>query len=137
MTHSVGLWAAQVLASAFLAVLFLQSGLDKVLDWKGNREYIGGYLAKAPLLGRFPRLMLFTITVLEVLAGVLSAAGCLQVLLLRESLVAFLGAGVAGASLLGLFLGMRLAKDYGAAAGLVPYVIAAVGAVVLQGAALR
>ncbi|MEW5740959.1 MAG: DoxX family membrane protein [Myxococcota bacterium] len=136
MRHSAGIWVAQLLASGFLAVLFLQSGLDKVLDWKGNREYIGGYLAKAPVLGRFPRFMLFSITVLEVLAGVLSAAGCLAVLVTRHTVVAFLGACVAGVALLGLFLGQRLAKDYAAAAGMVPYVIATVGAVLLQGAAL-
>lgn len=136
MRHSVGVWVAQVLASGFLAVLFLQSGLDKVLDWKGNREYVGGFLAKAPVLGRFPRLVLFKITVLEVLAGVLSAAGCLLVLAARQSAVAFLGACVAGVALLGLFLGQRLAKDYAAAAGMVPYVIATVGAVLLQGASL-
>lgn len=135
MTHSVSLWAAQVLASAFFGVLFLQSGLDKVLDWKGNREYIGGYLAKTPL-GRFPRFMLFNITVLEVLAGVLSAAGCLANVLTRHSALAFAGACVAGVSLISLFLGQRLAKDYAAAAGMVPYVIAAVGAVLLQGASL-
>jgi uncharacterized membrane protein YphA (DoxX/SURF4 family) len=133
MSHSVSLWAAQVLASAFLAVLFLQSGLDKVLDWQGNREYLGGYLAKTPL-GRFPRLVLFTITVLEVLAGVLSAAGCLAIVVTSRSPVAFAGACVAGVALLGLFLGQRLAKDYAAAAGLVPYVIATVGAVLLLGA---
>lgn len=135
MTNSVSLWAAQVLASAFLAVLFLQSGLDKVLDWKGNTDYIGGYLSKTPL-GRFPRLMLFQITVLEVTAGVLSAAGCLGVVFMRHSALAFFGACVAGVSLLGLFLGQRLAKDYAAAAGMVPYVIATIGAVLLQGASL-
>lgn len=135
MSHTVSLWVAQVLASAFLAILFLQSGLDKVLDWQGNREYIGGYLAKTPL-GRFPRFMLFNITALEVLAGVLSAAGCLSVVVTRSTLLAFFGACVAGVALLGLFLGQRLAKDYGAAAGMVPYVIATVGAVLLQGAPL-
>ena len=124
-----------LLCGAFFAVLFLQSGLDKVLDWKGNRDYIGGYLAKTPL-GRFPRLMLFSITVLEVTAGVLSAAGCLSVLVMHQSFLAFLGATVAGASLLGLFLGQRLAKDYAAAAGMVPYVIATIGAVLLQGGGL-
>jgi uncharacterized membrane protein YphA (DoxX/SURF4 family) len=135
MKHSVSLWVAQLLASGFLAILFLQSGLDKVLDWKGNCEYIGGYLAKTPL-GRFPRFMLFTITVAEVLAGILSAAGCLANLVARQSALSFLGASVAGMALLGLFLGQRLAKDYAAAAGMVPYVIAAVGAVLLQGASL-
>jgi len=128
-----GLLVAQLLAAAFLAILFLQSGLDKVLDWKGNRAYLQGYFAKTPL-ARFTPVLLPSITALEVLAGVLSAAGVLSLLATRSSAVAFLGAAVASLSLLGLFLGMRLAKDYASAAGLVPYVIAAVGAVLLQGA---
>jgi uncharacterized membrane protein YphA (DoxX/SURF4 family) len=135
MTHSMAVWVAQLLASAFFAVLFLQSGLDKVLDWQGNRDYIGGYLAKTPL-GRFPRFMLFNITALEVLAGVLSAAGGLALVVTRSSVVAFAGAAVSGVALVSLFLGQRLAKDYAAAAAMVPYIIAAVGAVLLQGASL-
>ena len=129
----MGLWAAQLLTAAFLAILFLQSGLDKVLDWKGNRAYLEGYFAKTPLRRLVP-LLLPTITVLEVLAGVLSAAGVLSLAVTRSPLLAFLGALVAGAALLGLFLGMRLARDYAAAAGLVPYVLAAVGAVLVLGA---
>lgn len=133
MTDLTTVLVAQLLASGFFAILFLQSGLDKVLDWKGNREYIGGFLAKTPL-GHFPGLMLFSITCLEVLAGVLSAAGCVLLFITGDAHFAQAGATVAGVSLLCLFLGQRLAKDYAAAAGLVPYVIAAVGAVLLQGA---
>ena len=71
--NSFPLWVAQVLASAFLAVLFLQSGLDKVLDWKGNKEWLTGYFAKSPLR-HFPRFLLFNITVLDVvLAGLRGA----------------------------------------------------------------
>ena len=29
----------QILASAFLAILFLQSGIDKMLDRRGNSEW--------------------------------------------------------------------------------------------------
>lgn len=133
--RDVGVWIAQVLAASFLAVLFLQSGLDKVLDWKGNKEYIGGYLAKTPL-GRFPAFALFQITVLEVLAGVFSAAGAVSVFLTRNSALALAGATFAGMSIVGLFLGQRLAKDYAAAAGMVPYAIFAIGSVILQGVGL-
>ncbi len=127
-----GLLAAQLLAAGFLAVLFLQSGLDKVLDWKGNRAYLQGYFEKTPLKGLVP--VLFpTITVLEVLAGVLSAAGALSLAVTGEPALAFLGAAVAASALLGLFLGMRLARDYGGAAGLVPYVLASAGALLLLG----
>lgn len=133
--NSLPLWVAQTLASAFLSVLFLQSGLDKVLDWKGNKEYIGGYFAKSPLR-RFSTFLLFNITVLEVLTGVISAAGCLTVLLSRNSVIAFVGATLAGIAVVSLFLGQRLTKDYAAAAGMVPYAIFAIGSVLVQGANL-
>lgn len=133
--HSLPLWVAQTLASAFLAVLFLQSGLDKVLDWKGNKEYLGGYFAKTPLK-RFSTFLLFNITVLECFAGVVSAAGCVTVFLTRQSGIAFAGAALAGVNVVSLFFGQRLAKDYGAAAGMVPYAMFAIGSVLLQGANL-
>jgi len=105
--NSTTLWIAQSLASAFLGVLFLQSGLDKVLDWKGNREYITGYFAKTPLK-MFTGPMFVSITILEVLTGVLSAAGSVTVLITQRPNVAFLGAVLAGLTILGLFFGQRI-----------------------------
>ncbi len=129
---SNSLWVAQSLSSAFLAVLFLQSGLDKVLDWKGNREYVTGYFAKSPLRA-FTTPMLVTLTLLEVLAGVVSAAGTVATVLVRDTSLALSGAVLAGVTLLALFFGQRLAKDYAAAAGLVPYVILSLGSILLLG----
>jgi uncharacterized membrane protein YphA (DoxX/SURF4 family) len=136
MSGTPGLLAAQLLAAAFLAVLFLQSGLDKVLDWQGNRAYIAGFFAKSPLR-RFSTPLLLAITVLEVLAGVLSAAGALSLLVTGDAGIAFLGACTAGVSMLGLFFGQRIAKDYAAAAGMVPYFLLALLAVLLEGGVLR
>jgi uncharacterized membrane protein YphA (DoxX/SURF4 family) len=133
--NSIPLWIAQTLASAFLAVLFLQSGLDKVLDWKGNKDYIAGFFAKTPLR-KFSTVMLLQITLLEVLAGVVSAAGCLTVLVTRTSAIAFAGAVLSGIAIVALFFGQRIAKDYAAAAGMVPYAIFAIGSVLVQGANL-
>ena len=130
--NSLPLWVAQTLASAFLAILFLQSGLDKVLDWKGNKEYIAGFFAKTPV-ARFTTFMLFNITVLEVFTGIVSAAGCLTVLFTRHSGIAFAGATLAGLTVTSLFFGQRLAKDYAGAAGMVPYAMFAIGSVLLQG----
>ena len=130
--NSLPLWVAQTLASAFLAILFLQSGLDKVLDWKGNKEYIGGYFAKSPLR-RFSTFLLFNITVLEVFTGIACAAGTVVVFLTRSSAIAFGGAVLAGISVVSLFLGQRLTKDYAGAAGMVPYAVFAIGAILLQG----
>lgn len=128
----MSLWVAQCLASALLAVLFLQSGLDKVIDWKGNKEYITGYFAKTPFR-RFTTPMLFQITVLEVLAGITSAAGCLALLLTHLPHIAFVGAVLSGLNILALFFGQRIAKDYAAASGMMPYAIFTIGSVLLLG----
>ena len=42
---------AQVMATLMLAILFLQSGLDKVLDFGGNLGWLSGHFAKTPLRG--------------------------------------------------------------------------------------
>ena len=110
----------QILASAFLAILFLQSGIDKILDRRGNFEWLKGHFAKSPLAGIVPALLI-CITILEVAAGVLSAVGCVFVILSRDSIVAFYGAAISAVAVLALFFGQRIAKDYAGAAVLVPY----------------
>ena len=110
----------QILASAFLAILFLQSGIDKILDRRGNFEWLKGHFAKSPLAGIVPALLI-CITILEVAAGALSAIGCVFVILSRDSTVAFYGAAISAVAVLALFFGQRMAKDYAGAAVLVPY----------------
>jgi CBS domain containing-hemolysin-like protein len=124
-------WIAQILSSAFLAVLFLQSGLDKVFDWEGNKGYIASVFAKTPL-ARMSTPMLLQITVLEVVVGLSSAAGCVMLVATKASLVAFVGAALAGLNVLALFFGQRIAKDYAGAAGLVPYMLFALATMLLQ-----
>jgi hypothetical protein len=110
----------QILASAFLAILFLQSGIDKILDRRGNFEWLKGHFAKSPLAGIVPALLI-SITILEVAAGALSAVGCVFIILSRDSTVAFYGAAISAVVMLALFFGQRIAKDYAGAAVLVPY----------------
>ncbi|HEY2046924.1 MAG TPA: hypothetical protein VGG93_10125 [Candidatus Udaeobacter sp.] len=110
----------QILASAFLAILFLQSGIDKILDRRGNFEWLKGHFAKSPLAGIVP-LLLISITILEVVAGALSAVGCVFVILSHDSTVAFYGAAISAVAVLALFFGQRMAKEYAGAAVLVPY----------------
>lgn len=129
-------WASyilQLLVSAFIAVLFLQSGLDKVIDRKGNRAYLEEHFARSPLAGTVGPMFL-VVTILEVAAGVLSGIGFLLLLVTRDSMVAYLGAVVAGVNLVALFFGQRVSKDYGGAAGLVPYFLLALVGVYLLGA---
>jgi uncharacterized membrane protein YphA (DoxX/SURF4 family) len=118
----------QILVSAFLAVLFLQSGIDKVVDRRGNRAYLDGHFAGSPLAGTVGP-MLIVITILEVSAGALSAVGCALLLLTHDSMVAFLGAVIAGINIIALFFGQRVSKDYAGAAALVPYFLLALTAI--------
>ncbi len=122
MPHAIveAVYLMQILASAFLAILFLQSGIDKIVDRRGNVEWLTDHFAKSVLAKMVP-LMVTIITVLEVAAGGLSAFGCVLLILARDSAVAFYGAVIAALSILALFFGQRMAKDYAGAAILVPY----------------
>ena len=122
----------QIFVSAFLAILFLQSGIDKVIDRRGNLDWLTGHFAKSPF-ARIVPLMVLAITILELAAGVLSAIGCALIILSRDTTVAFYGAIVSALSILGLFLGQRIANDYAGAAILVPYFLLTMVAIYLLG----
>ena len=120
----------KLLVSAFLAILFLQSGIDKIVDRKGNLEWLGGHFAKSPLAGFVP--LLFTIlTIIEVAAGALSGIGFLALLFMHNSTIAFYGAIVSSVAILCLFFGQRIAKEYAGAAILVPYFLVTLVAIYL------
>src|ERR1700704_515072 len=96
----------QAFASACLAILFLQSGIDKVVDRRGNLEWLQGHFAKSPLAGMVP-LLVTAITILELGAGALSAVGCALIILKHDSALAFYGAAVAAISIIALFFSQR------------------------------
>ena len=66
---SPALRLAQVLTSVLLAILFLQSGIDKVVDRKGNLEWLTGHFASSPLAGIVP-MMVTMVTISELLASI-------------------------------------------------------------------
>ena len=120
----------QILASAFLAILFLQSGIDKILDRRGNFEWLKGHFAKSPLAGVVPALLI-CITILEIAAGALSAVGCVLVIFLSDSTVALYGAILSAVAITALFFGQRVAKEYAGAAVLIPYFLLTLVAIYL------
>ena len=123
---------AQTMTAAMLAILFLQSGLDKVLDFRGNLGWLTGHFAKTPLRGTvLPMLVVITLT--EMAAGALSAAGTLHLVVHQTRGLALWGAQLATLNMVMLFFGQRIAKDYAGAASLVPYFLLCAGAVLLLG----
>src|SRR2546423_15127565 len=129
-TPASAIHGIQVLISAFLAILFLQSGIDKVIDRRGNLEWLKGHFAKSPLARMVPAIVTI-ITIMEVAAGILSAVGCLLIFFRRDSTLAFYGAVTAAFAILALFFGQRMAKDYPGAATLVPYFLLTLAAIYL------
>ena len=120
----------QIFVSAFLAILFLQSGIDKIVDRRGNFEWLKEHFVKSPLAGMVPALLI-CITILEVAGGALSAIGCVLVILLKDPSIAFYGAILSASAIAALFFGQRIAKDYAGAAVLVPYFLLTLVAIYL------
>ena len=119
-TLTGAIYLTQIFGSAFLSILFLQSGIDKIIDYRSNLEWLKGHFAKSPLAGVVP-ILLAAITLLEVAAGAISATGCLMLIVSRETTIGFYGAVSSAVVLIALFFGQRMAKDYARAAVLVPY----------------
>jgi hypothetical protein len=119
-TLTGAIFLTQIFGSAFLAILFLQSGIDKIIDHRGNLEWLKGHFAKSPLAGVVP-VLLTAIMLLELAAGALSAIGCLILIVSRETTLAFYGAVISAVAIIALFFGQRMAKEYAGAAVLVPY----------------
>ncbi len=109
----------------FLVITFLQSGIDKMIDWKGNLDWLTGHFSQTAFKKMVP-LMLFVVLVMEVLAGLFSGIGFVQILLYGESVFAFFGGVLACISLLMLLFGQRMAKDYEGAKTIVIYFIPAI-----------
>jgi len=107
-------------AALLVAILFIQSGFDKIFDWKGNLEWLSGHFAKTFMAGMVP-LLLVTITVMELAAGLMAAAGIIYFIAAGSTAVIFSSSVIGAASLTALFFGQRVAKDYAGAAVLVPY----------------
>ncbi len=132
MQMSGAAYLGQILLSAFLAILFLQSGIDKIVDREGNLSWLSGHFAKSPL-GGFVPVMFGLLTIIELAAGVLSAIGFFALLFAHNPTIAFYGAVLSAIAVLCLFFGQRMAKEYAGAAILVPYFLLTLFAIYLLG----
>ncbi|MDC6385447.1 DoxX family protein [Muricauda sp. SK9] len=123
--------ATQVLLLLFLTITFLQSGIDKMLDWKGNLGWLIDHFSKSIFKGFVP-LLLGSLLVLEMLSGILCGVGAFQFVIDGDSSIGFLGAVLSAITLLMLLLGQRVAKDYAGAQTIVVYFIPTVFLVYLM-----
>lgn len=131
----------------FFAILFLQSGIDKVRDWQGNLDWMTPHFKDSPFRG-IVKPLLGILTFFELASGLLSAyAAVLLGILIVRTVSAGTTISIGGlattqaedpavaatkialtvviATILQLFLGQRLAKAYDAAASLTGYFVIA------------
>ena len=123
-------YSTEILILFFLIVTFLQSGFDKLIDWKGNLSFIKDHFKNSPLKNSVP-LLLGVILVLEIVAGVLMSIGVFQLINSGTTKMALLGAELSAITLIFLLIGQRLAKDYVGAMSLTVYFILTVFGVFL------
>ncbi|MEB8328249.1 DoxX family protein [Flavobacteriaceae bacterium KMM 6897] len=117
--------ATEILLLFFLLITFLQSGIDKLVDWRGNLSWLTGHFAESPLKNMVP-VLLGVVVVTEMIAGILSAIGLFQIATAGESQLAFYSAIVSCVALLMLLFGQRIAKDYEGAKTIAVYFIPAI-----------
>lgn len=118
---------------AFFAILFLQSGIDKVTDRQGNMSWLMGHFADSPLAGSVS-LLLSILTMTELAAGVLSLVAAITMWFvdMRDLPLDVIAVILCNVNFLMLFFGQRMAKDYAGAAGIVPYFLTGIVAMVLM-----
>jgi len=114
-----------IITLLFFAITFIQSGYDKIMDWKGNIGWLKGHFANTPIRNMVPQ-SLMIILILEVLAGALSIVGAIEIFINDGREFAFIATILSCVTLLFLLLGQRLAKDYDGARTIVIYFIPAI-----------
>ena len=123
-------YPAEVLLLIFLIITFIQSGIDKLLDWNGNISFIKEHFKNSPLKNTVP-LLLGIILIVEIIAGVLMSIGVYELYTSEAKEIALLGVELSAIALIFLLIGQRLAKDYAGAMSLGVYFIITVGVVFL------
>jgi len=110
------------LIGIFISIALLQSGIDKVLDRKGNLSWLTDHFSNS-ILKNNVSLLLLTITIMELLSGFLLLLGALFNILISNSDLLVLGFLTSSINFIFLFFGQRVAKDYAGAAVIVNYFI--------------
>lgn len=119
---------ASLLILIFLAVTFIQSGFDKVTEWKSNVEWLKEHFSQTFLRNQVP-FALMVILALELTAGILCVVGSIEMLRNGGRTFGYYGAVFSCIALILLLFGQRIAKDYDGARTICIYFIPAVMAV--------
>ena len=110
------------LIGIFISIALLQSGIDKVLDRKGNLSWLSDHFSDT-ILNKKVSLLLLIVTIIELLSCFLLFLGALYNIIISNSELLILGFLTSSINFIFLFFGQRVAKDYDGAAVIVNYFI--------------
>ena len=113
-----------ILVLAFFSIVFIQSGVDKVFDYKGNLSFLndllGGFFSR-PLI----TFALISVTILELTSGILCLIGIFDAIFNPSYFIGKLGLIIGSLALLVLLFGQRVSKNYEGAKTIAVYFILA------------
>jgi predicted small integral membrane protein len=122
MTSENFMMALYSICMIVLVILWLQSGFDKVTDFKGNYDWLKGQFSKSPVKGMV-KFMLITLTMLELSSGLAALGAIIDIWFLKTWYLPFIACFLSMLSLVALFFGQRISKEYGGAASLTGYMV--------------
>ena len=114
-----------IFISIFFLILFLQSGVDKIMDFGGNLNYFTTHF-KNTIFEKFVFFLLLVLTFLECVTGLSFLFFLLDWILIQGMSnysvdLFYFGLQLSTITICALFLGQRLAKDYVGAVNLSVY----------------
>ena len=109
---------------AFFSIVFIQSGVDKVFDYKGNLSFLNDLLRgffSRPLIN----FALISVAILELTSGILCLIGIFDAIFNPSYFIGKLGLIIGSLALLVLLFGQRVSKNYDGAKTIAVYFILA------------
>ncbi len=104
----------------FFFILFFQSGLDKIFNWQGELNWIQSHFNKT-IFKSFVPTLLFALMLLEIITGLMCIVSVVHLFFPISDYFPFLALFFSSCTLLSLFLGQRIAKDYQGAISIAVY----------------
>ena len=108
----------------FFLIVFIQSGLDKIFDYKGNLNFLKDLL-KIYFSPTLIELALISVTILELTSGILCLIGIINFVFNDSNFIGLLGLIIGSIALLVLLFGQRVSKNYDGAKTIAIYFILA------------
>ena len=112
----------QFFIALFLIIVFLQSSMDKIFNRKSNLAFFESHFSET-FLKYFIPYLLTIITVFELVGAGTLIFGIYYAFTAKTTLWIFYGFVILAVTIIFLLFGQRIAKDYVAAADLVPYFV--------------